>query len=775
MPIARSSTCSVVSTPYSISFVCLAFFWVLISTTATAETPQSMVQDEEQPQRAASDPEEATAMQFLTDYAETDRFRLGFPASIEMTPEGDAIFFLRSGPRSRVRSLYHYDPATGTEQRLLSAEEILDGKDEELTAEEIARRERMRVSARGFASYGLSRDGKHILAPLSGQLFVIDWRSRRHEALPVEGGVPVDPRLSPDGRHVAYSAEGDLWVVPVGGCAPRRITQKEGEHVSYGVPEFAAQEEMDRDQGYWWSPDSRRIAFQRNDDSELPVFYIADPSDPAKAPQSWRYPRAGTTNTDVRLAIVSVEDPDADPVWVRWDREAYPYLATVKWSVPGAPLTILVQDRRQQEQVLYRVDEQTGATTELLRETDEAWLNLDQQMPRWLPGKDGAESPGFLWTTERRGSWQLELRKPDGTLDRVLTEPNLAYTGLVHVDLAEGHVVVEGQPSVLDVQAYQVSLVGGTPRAVTSGLGVRQLWISRNGSLQVLREDPPDAAPRFVVRGADGTPIGKLGTSNDWPAFGVDVEYASVGEEPRFYASIQRPEDFDAEKKYPVIVHVYGGPLKQMVLRQADDKLLDQWLANQGFLVVRIDGRGTPNRGRAWERAIRGNFIDHPLSDQASVLEQLAERHSEMDLKRVGVFGWSFGGYFSAMAVMRRPDLFKAGVAGAPVTEWIDYDTHYTERYVGLPDENPEAYEMSNVLTYAEDLKRPLRILHGTADDNVYFVHGLKMSDALARAGVPHEFFPLASQTHMVADPTYVEMVTRLQVDFFREHLGSPE
>lgn len=726
---------------------------------------------EEELQPKPVDPEEATSMKFLTDYAETGGFRLGLPAAVEMTPEGDAIFFLRSGPRSRVRNLYHYDPATRKEQQLLSAEEILGGKEEELTAEEKARRERMRVSARGFASYSLSGDGKYILAPLSGRLFVIDWRSRKFTELPVSGGVPVDPRFSPDGSHVAYSASGDLWVVPVGGGAPRLLAEKDGENVSVGVPEFAAQEEMDRDHGYWWSPDGSHLAYQRNDDSDLPIFYIADPSNPAKPPQSWRYPRAGTTNTDVRLAVVPVSG--GEPVWVTWDREKYPYLATVKWDVPGAPLTILVQNRSQQEEILYRVDPATGATTELLREADDAWLNLDQQMPRWLASTEGGTT-GFLWTTERRGAWQLELRKPDGSLDRVLTEQNLTYTRLVHVDETAGFVVVEGQPSVLDIQAYHVPLEGGSPRALTAGLGQRHLEISQNGALQVLREDPPEGAPTFIVRGADAVQNGTLETTNDWPPFEVHVEYQKIGTTPGFWAAIQRPFDFDPEKKYPVIVHVYGGPHKQMVLRQADDKLLDQWLANQGFLIVRIDGRGTPNRGRAWERAIRDNFIDQPLEDQAGVLQLLGARNREMDLERVGIYGWSFGGYFSAMAVMRRPDIFKAGVAGAPVTDWIDYDTHYTERYIGLPDENPEAYRVSNVLTYADKLERPLRILHGTADDNVYFVHGLKMSDALARAGIPHEFLPLASQTHMVADPDYVEIVQRMHVEFFKEHLGTP-
>ncbi|MEM8934083.1 MAG: DPP IV N-terminal domain-containing protein, partial [Acidobacteriota bacterium] len=280
---------------------------------------------------------------FLRQYAETFRFRLGKPAAIEIPKGGDAVLFLRSGPRSFVRDLYRFDPATGAETRLLTASDVLGGGEEELTAEEKARRERMRLAARGFAGYSLSGDGEHLLTALSGRLFVVTWRTGAVRELPVEGGFPIDPRFSPDGRRIAYSAGGDLWVIDLDAAAdttPRRLTTKDGELVSNGVPEFAAQEEMDRDHGYWWSPDGGFLAYQRNDDSGLPVFTIADPSDPGKAPQSWRYPRAGTVNTDVRLGIVPATG--GETVWVDWDREAYPYLATVRWD-KGAPLTILVQ------------------------------------------------------------------------------------------------------------------------------------------------------------------------------------------------------------------------------------------------------------------------------------------------------------------------------------------------------------------------------------------------------------------------------------------------
>ncbi|MEM1203574.1 MAG: DPP IV N-terminal domain-containing protein [Acidobacteriota bacterium] len=709
---------------------------------------------------------------FLRQYAETYRFRLGLPSSVEITPTGDAVLFLRSPNRSFVRDLYLFDPKTGEERRLLTSDDILGGVEEELTAEEKARRERMRLAARGIAGYSLSGDGNLILAPLSGRLFVVEWRTGGVRELEVLGGFPIDPRFSPDGTHVAYSAGGDLWSLPLATGKARRLTDDGGGLVSNGVPEFAAQEEMDRDQGYWFSPDGRHIAYQRNDDEALPVFTIADPSDPGKAPQSWRYPRAGTVNTDVRLGVVPTAG--GDTVWVDWDRDAYPYLATVRWQA-DAPLTVLVQNRHQTEQVLYAVDPATGDLTELLTERDDAWLNLDQDMPHWLPG--GRQ---FLWTTEREGAWQLELRDRDGSRTRALTEPGLgdafSYVGLVHVGSDGRQMIVKGSESPLDVGLYRLSLEGeSSPRRLTDAPGTHAATVSTDGSLRVVERQGADGRRSYAVQDGEGRAVGEIASRAEVPTFELTSRYETVGSDPTFHAVVLRPNDFDPAKRYPVIVHVYGGPHKQMVTRAGSGFYLDQWMANQGFIVVAIDGRGTPNRGREWERAIKHNFIDQPLADQVEVLKALGERYGEMDLDRVGIYGWSFGGYFSAMGVLRRPDVFRAAVAGAPVCDWEDYDTHYTERYIGLPQEQPDAYRVSNVTTYADRLKRPLLIIHGTADDNVYFTHALKMSNALFKAGKDHGFLTLSGQTHMVTDAVFVRRMYERTMAHFQKHLGAPE
>jgi dipeptidyl-peptidase-4 len=708
--------------------------------------------------------------EFPRQWAETNRFRLGRPASVTVSPNGDAVFFLRSPARSLVRDLYVFERATGKERRLLTAGELLGGGEEQLTEEEKARRERARLTARGLAGFSLSPDGKKILAPLSGKLYLYDRASGGKETIEPKG-FPIDPRFSPDGKKIAYVIDGDLHSYDLEKRGETRLTTKSGSISSNGLAEFAAQEEMDRAEGYWFSPEGDAIAFQQNDDSALETFYIADPANPSKEPNSWRYPRAGQNNSDVKLAIVPIAGGDS--VWVDWDRKTYPYLAAVTWK-KDAPLTILVQNRAQGAELLLAVDRATGKTRELLRESDSAWLNIDPEMPHWLPG-----GKSFLWTTERGGSWQLEERAADGTLLRSLLPAGWIYQGLVHHDEKKGELLLRASRNPLDRGLFKLSLASGQIKPVKDAKGLHEAWVAEDGSLRVVQVMPPEGKWSWQVEDASGKKLGELASLAEVPSFPVEPEWLEVGLEGAdgrqtgFHSVILRPAGHAPGKKWPVIVSVYGGPHKQMVRRDGSEYFFAQWLANEGFVVVSIDGRGTPNRGHAFERAIRGDLIGPPLEDQVKVLQELGRRHPEMDLERVGIYGWSFGGFFSAMAAMQRPDVFKAAVAGAPVSDWELYDTHYTERYLGHPAQDPAAYRRSSVLEVAKNLSRPLLIVHGTADDNVYFVHSLRLIEALFAAGRPFEFLPLAGSTHVLADPPAVERLWKRVREFFRSELAA--
>ncbi len=703
---------------------------------------------------------------FLERYAATYRFRLGHPTSIEPTPDGKAVLFLRSGPRSFVRELWALDVATGEERVLLTAGKLLAGEQEQLTAEEQARRERQRLVAKGIASFTLSEDGTKILVPLSGRLFVVERATGKVRELASDAGPAIDPQLSPDGTQVACVRAGELYVIDVAGGEERRLTSGAGGTVTHGLAEFVAQEEMSRHHGFWWSPDSRRIVYQRTDVAGLELMTIADATHPERAPERWPYPRPGMKNAEVRLGVIPVEG--GETVWIDWDRETYEYLAQVTWQ-RGAPLAILVQNRRQTEQRLLAVDPGDGSTSTLLVERDEAWLDLDERMPEWLP--DGS---GFLWTTERGGAWQLELRDRDGSLRRALTPVEFGFRRFVRYLPGRREALVLAAADPTQVHAWRVALDSGRPAAqLSDGRGVHGLVSNRDGSLMVLTVARPSGPRRYeVIAGrADASRRLQLRSVAEHPGFEPELQFTIAGEAPGHHAVLIRPRNFDPAKRYPVIVHVYGGPTSQMVRADGGRYVLDQWIADHGYVVVSIDGRGTPGRGRDWQRAVRHDLIEVPLADQVAALRALGQRHPELDLERVGIYGWSFGGYFSAMAAMRRPDVFHAGVVGAPVVDWQDYDTHYTERYMDLPQHNPDGYAASNVLTWAGKLERPLLIIHGTADDNVYFVHSLKLVNALFREGKPFEFLPLAGFTHMVPDPLVTQRLYGRIMQFFEGHL----
>jgi dipeptidyl-peptidase-4 len=388
-------------------------------------------------------------------------------------------------------------------------------------------------------------------------------------------------------------------------------------------------------------------------------------------------------------------------------------------------------------------------------------------VPRWL-----ADGQSFLWSSERNGAWQLERRARDGTLQATLTDGGFGYRRLLEVDAGCAYVVASADPTQAQVWCVPLDPRAGPPRALTKEPGLGSGVFARAQPLWLHQHTPRNGPPRQVLRDLDGGEHAVLPSRAAPLPFDPVVEFAETATTPAFHAVLTRPRGFDPGRRYPVILHVYGGPHAQMVNATGSAYLLEQWMADHGAIVVSLDGRGTPARGREWERAIRGDFISQPLADQIAGLRALGARYPELDLERVGVFGWSFGGYFSAMAAMRAGDFFDVAVAGAPVVDWHDYDTHYTERYLGLPAVMPEAYRRSSVLEYAEQLQRPLLLIHGTADDNVYFLHSAKLADRLFQSGIPFDFLPLVGRTHMVADPPATKRLYGEIMRYLMQHLA---
>jgi dipeptidyl-peptidase-4 len=697
----------------------------------------------------------------LADSAATYNFRLGLPVPLAVTPDG-AVLFRRTPPRAFAADLFELDTKSGAVKTLATADELLGGSgDEHLSNEERARRERARTATRGVVDVEVSSDGHTVFVPLGGMFHLIDRQTGVRRAIDPKGDA-YDPHISPDGTQIAFVRDGDLWIIGATGAA-RRVT-KHPEGLEYGVAEFVAQEELDRRRGFWWSPDGKELLFQRTDARKVETVYVADARHPTTPPVPFKYPRAGTPNAIVDLGVVAASG--GEPTWLTWDLDKYPYLGRVDWPAKG-PLTIVVLSRPQTD---LAVIEPRNNNKVLLTEHDDAWLNLGgsgvgrgaaigatRGSPLWLP--DGT----FLWTTESRGAWTLEQRSTDGALMKPITTPDFGLEELVGVDGNFAITIASSDPTRADV--WLVPLDGSAaPSRLTDGDGMSTAMFDRGVTIVT------------TLKGSGGRKITangrELPSVAERPALiaTTTLEAVEVGGRTH-HVAVTRPRAFDRTKRYPVLLKVYGGPHAQLVTDALDDYVMDQWYADAGFIVVRSDGRGTPHRGRAWERAIKDDLITIPLADQVGALQAIGKQHPEMDLARVGVFGWSFGGYFTTMALLLRPDVFACGVAGAPVTDWSLYDTAYTERYMRTPQDNAKGYAATSALEHAAKLTRPLLLIHGITDDNVHLANTLGLIENLYVAGKRAEVV-LLSGTHMVPDPKLALAREQVQVDFFREHLG---
>ncbi|MFT3695363.1 MAG: DPP IV N-terminal domain-containing protein [Kofleriaceae bacterium] len=690
--------------------------------------------------------------QLLADSTATYGFRLGLPTPLAVTPDG-AVLFRRTPAREFSADLFEMDKA-GNVKTLVTAKELLGTGDEHLSDAEKARRERSRTATRGVVDIDVSADGKLVLIPLGNTLYIVDRTTGAKKAIDPQGSAET-PHLSPDGTQIAFVRDGDLWVIPTTTGPAKKLT-KHPEGFEYGLAEFVAQEELGRRRGFWWSPDSKQLAFQRTDLRPVETVYVADARHPEKAPVQFKYPRPGTPNAIVDLGFIAVTG--GEPTWFAWDLEKYPYLGRAAWK---DKLSLVVLSREQTDlAVILPLEKKT-----ILEEHDDAWINLGEGgglgrtagVPMWLP--DG----GFLWETEAHGgAWTIDRYKPDGTFDKTLTQPEFGLRGLVGIDDKNAIVEASADPTRRDV--WFVPLDGSAPSRVTDGTGVNGASFD-NGTL-VISSEKSGGGKSITVNGH------ALPSVAEQPKLvpTTKLEVVQVGGRDHRVA-ITRPRNFDPKQKYPVLLKVYGGPHAQTVLDARDGYVMDQWYADAGFIVVRSDNRGTPGRGRAWERAISEDLLSVPVEDQVGALQAMGARNPEMDMTRVGVFGWSFGGYMAAALTMLRPDVFAAGVSGAPVIDWLLYDTAYTERYMRTPEHNAKGYASNNLATHAAKLSRPLLLIHGITDDNVHLAHSLNLIEELFSAGKRAEVV-LLSGTHMVPDPKLALAREQVQIDFFRAHLA---
>ena len=679
--------------------------------------------------------------------ARTQRFTLGEPRDVVVSPDGRRIVFLRSrGGTDPVNCLWVVDAATG-EERLVADPEVLGRDDEALPPEERARRERVRESAGGITAFTTDAAVTVTSFAIGGRLFVGGLISGTARELPVAGPV-FDPRPDPLAHRVAYVngrllCIGELdgrWRLLAGG------EPDEPETVTWGSADFIAAEEMDRYRGYWWSPDGTALAVTRVDTAPVQRWHLADPADPAAAPRELPYPAAGTANADVSLHVLGL---DGSVVDVEWDRNTFPYLADVNWSDAGLLMTVQSRDQRWLE--LRRIDPASGATEHLADDRDDAWVDL-------VPGVPAIAADGSLVTcVDRDGAKRLLV---DG---EPVTPADLQVRSVATVD---GPGIVFTANNIDDATSIHVWRWSpdGALEALTDEPGVHA--VAAGGGTVVVRTATL-AEPGAQWATLDGV---ELASHAATPPMRANVSLTFAGER-RIATAVLVPRDHDGSP-LPVLLDPYGGPHGARVVRSHNAHLTSQWFADQGFAVVVADGRGTPGRGPTWDRAVHGDLATPVLDDQIEALHHAAAEHGVLDLERVAIRGWSFGGYLAALAVQRRPDVFHAAIAGAPVTEWRLYDTHYTERYLGDPDEQADVYDANSLLSSAPALRRPLLLIHGLADDNVVAAHTLLLSAALLAAGRPHEVLPLVGVTHMTSQEVVAENLLLHQLDFLRRSLG---
>ena len=772
--------------------------------------------------------------------ARTLRFGCGAPRSAQTVGDGSRALFLRSdGPEDLVTALWlswfdesgeHHETKLADPRELLGA----TADSEDVPAEEKARRERAREGGTGIVGYSADDDGNRIVFTINGRLFLtdIDWndetgapephtRELAGEWLDEDPAMytPVlNPRIAPDGEHVLYTTGSYLMLVDIGGELGDRITAVYGVSVEdedgnpaentwkIGLAEFVAGEEMDRYDGFWWAPDSQHVLFESFDTADEPTWHISDPADPEKPDAGRRYPRALTRNADVYLTVITLAFDENDRYAgitgnadVDWDREAYEYVAAVNWRRGHDPL-VLVQNRRQTRDQVLEVavaadGAALGATRVLEEHANEQWIDLVHGTPAYTPDGRLVCSLNDMATDTNRLTMDGRPFTPAGwnvrTVLAVTDEDVLAVVQRAPEiapevpDAWAGSDADSDAESLFgghDARSFDVVSIdyNGTITPVTTDPGQ---WTASRGERGIVVSGRDMRSARAQMRHILGEQSATISSTAAEPGFTPNVTFTRLGEH-QLYTAIIAPSPsspYAHSDKLPVLMKPYGGPGFQQVVASQSFYWEGQWWADQGFLVVTADGRGTTGRGPAWDRAIFENMKGVTLADQIEAVSALPEAVSRLnadgrrpgvpmpDLDKVCMIGWSYGGFLSALAVLDAPDVFKAACAGAPPTDWTLYDTHYTERYLGL---DPDVYRRNGIVQDAPGLVRPLMLIHGFADDNVTIAHSLRLSQALMAAGRPHTFLPLTGITHMTNDETVAENLLTLQRDFLRDALA---
>ena len=696
------------------------------------------------------------------------------PRSLKVAPDGKRVTYLQGKQSDYERlDLWEYNIASG-ESRLLFDSDDLSSGEETLSDEEKARRERMRLSGSGIVSYQWSTDGTALLFPMGGDVFYHKLGESGAKQLLNTDAFETDIKLSPKGNYISFIRDQNLFVKHIASGEETAITTNGGGNLKYGMAEFVAQEEMGRMTGYWWSPDEQYIAFTEVDETPVDIITRSEIyADEIKMIEQ-KYPSAGTPNVKIRLAIQHLKTQQRN--WVDLGKDEDIYLARGKWMPDSEHFTYQWQNRTQQELELRSVNVKTNTQNVLLAESSNTWVNLHDDFTFINQGKQ------FIWASERDGFKHLYLFNSDGTLVRQLTKGKWVVDQLEAVDEKAGKVYFTGRKDTpLESHLYSVNLKGGDVSKLTAREGYHHITFSGDASIYIDMSSTANTPFQVSLHKASGKQItwleeNKLDANHpltpyvkDWikPEFGTITNDEGV----ELYYRLYKPAKL--EGKHPVIVYLYGGPHAQVVNNQwgGNRGLLMQHWVSKGYVVFSIDNRGSNYRGKAFEEPIYKAMGSVEVDDQVTGVKFL-HTLPYVDKERIGVYGHSYGGYMTLMSMFKAGDYFKAGVSGAPVTTWRLYDTHYTERYMGNPNTDSDAYDASSVFPYAQDLKGPLLIYHGMADDNVLFTHSTKLYKHLQDMGKPFEVMDYPGKKHSIRGKQTGIHLYHTITNFFDRHFG---